>query len=95
MLTLEISLPEDMILFLEAQATAKRLATPSEYLQHLILLAQQEAEQAELEARYTNAVHALERGEPSPMTGDDWKRLQSRSLPKHSSNGASPPTTSA
>ncbi len=94
MLTLEISLPDEMMLFLEAQATTKGLATPSEYVQHLILLAQQDAEQAELDARFSNAVHALERGEPSAMTGEDWKRLQSRTLGKHAPQGTSSRTTS-
>jgi antitoxin ParD1/3/4 len=94
MITLEISLPDDMMVFLEDQATAKGLATPSEYLQHLILLARQDAQQAELEARFTNAIHALERGEPNPMTGEDWKRLQSRTLGKHAPHGAPPRTTS-
>jgi hypothetical protein len=94
MRTLEISLPEDMVHFLNAQATAKGLATPSEYLQHLILLARQEAEQADLDARFTNAIHALERGEPSPMTGEDWKLLQARRLGKHATNGGPSRTTS-
>jgi hypothetical protein len=92
--TLEISLPEEMIHFLEAQATAKGLGAPSEYLQHLLVIARQDAEQAELEARFTNAVNALERGEPNPMTREDWKRLQSRTLGTHSPKGTSPRTTS-
>ena len=58
MVTLQITLPEDMLIFVEAQATARGFAGPSEYLQALIAGAQKEQEQTELEVRFANAMEA-------------------------------------
>jgi hypothetical protein len=80
MVTVQIALPEDMLIFVESQAAARGLAGPSEYLRLLIAGAQKEQEQAELEVRFAEAVRAIERGEPNPLSAQDWKRLQERVL---------------
>jgi Arc/MetJ-type ribon-helix-helix transcriptional regulator len=80
MVTVAITLPEEMLIFVEAQVAEKRLANPSEYLRALIAGAQQEQEQADLEARFAAAMRAVERGEPNPLTPDDWRMLQQRIL---------------
>jgi hypothetical protein len=80
MVTVAITLPEEMLIFAEAQATARGMAGPSEYLQSLIAAAQKEQEQVELEARFAAAVRAIERGEPNPLSPEDWRLLQERVL---------------
>jgi hypothetical protein len=85
MVALQISLPEDMLIFVESQATASGLAGPSDYLRALILAAQRAQEQADLERRFATAINALERGEPNPLSPDDWQRLQQRVLNRQQS----------
>jgi hypothetical protein len=81
MVTVQITLPEEMLIFVEAQAAARGQVGPSEYLRGLIAAAQQEQQQGELEARFAAAVRALERGgEPNPLSAQDWQRLQQRVL---------------
>jgi hypothetical protein len=80
MVNVQITLPEEMLIFLEAQAANAGLAGPSEYLQVLIAAAQKDQEQVELERRFADAVRAMERGEANPLSLDDWKRLRQRVL---------------
>jgi Arc/MetJ-type ribon-helix-helix transcriptional regulator len=80
MVTLPVTLPEDVVIFVEAQVAARRLAGPSEYLQALIAGAQKEQEQAELEVRFAEAIRAVERGDPNPLSPNDWERLRRRVL---------------
>jgi hypothetical protein len=80
MVTLQVTLPEEMLIFVEAQVAARGLAGPDDYLRTLIVVAQENQEQAELERRFASAIHALEHGEPNPLSSDDWKRLQQRVL---------------
>ncbi|HKI37529.1 MAG TPA: hypothetical protein VKA46_37080 [Gemmataceae bacterium] len=92
MVTLQITLPEQMLIFVEAQATGRGLAGPSEYLQALIAAAEKNQEQLELEARFAGAIRAIERGDPNPLSPDDWRRLQQRVLSRQPS---SPGTSSS
>jgi len=80
MVTVVITLPEDMLIFVEAQAAARGLAGPGEFLRALVVAAQQDQRQADLEARFALAVRAIERGEANPLTAEDWRLLQQRSL---------------
>jgi hypothetical protein len=80
MATLQVEMPEDMLIFVEAQAIAKGQGSPAAYVRALIASARKEAEQAELEQRFRAAVLALERGEPNPISPEDWKRLQECAL---------------
>jgi antitoxin ParD1/3/4 len=76
MVSLQITLPEEMLIFVEAQATAGGFAGPGEYLQSLIAAAQREHEMVELERRFDAAVRAMQEGEPNPLSPEDWQRLQ-------------------
>jgi len=80
MVIVQVPLSEEMLIFVESQATARGLAGPGEFLQALIAAAQQEQQQVELESRFANAIRAIERGEPNPLSPDDWQRLQQRVL---------------
>jgi hypothetical protein len=80
MVTVAITLPEEMLIFVEAQAATRGLAGPGEYLQALVAAAQQEQQQADLEARFAVAVRAIERGEANPLNPEDWRLLQQRTL---------------
>jgi hypothetical protein len=90
MVTLQITLPEEMVIFVEAQAQAAGLPGPSGYLQSLIAAAQKDQEQTELETRFATAIRALERGEPNPLSAADWQRLQQCGLRQ-----PQPPTANA
>lgn len=80
MVTIAIALPETMLAFVKARVAARGLAGPSEYLQALIAAAQKDQEQADLEARFTAAMRAVERGEANPLSTEDWRLLRERSL---------------
>jgi hypothetical protein len=80
MTRLEITLPEEMIIFVEAQVAARQLDEPSQFVQALIARAQKEQEELELEHRFADAVRAMERGESNPLSLSDWQRLQQRVL---------------
>ncbi len=80
MLTVPIQLSEEMLIFVEAQAAARGLAGPSEFLQVLIASAQKEQEQRELEVRFADAIRAIEGGQPNPLSPADWNRLRGRVL---------------
>ncbi|HEX5268964.1 MAG TPA: hypothetical protein VFW33_00690 [Gemmataceae bacterium] len=88
MLTVAITLPEEMLIFVEAQAASRGLAGASEYIQALIVGAQKDQEQAELETRFADAIRAIEHGQPNPLSPDDWDRLRRRVLSRpQSANG--------
>jgi hypothetical protein len=76
MVIVPVHLPEEMLIFVEAQASARGLAGPSEYLQTLITGAQKEQEQVELEVRFNQAIRAIESGHANPLSPEDWERLR-------------------
>jgi antitoxin ParD1/3/4 len=78
MATLEISLPEPMKQFVEAQIAAGGFRDASEYVQALIRNAFQAQERAALEAKLLEGIRALDRGEGRVMTDQDWQRLEDR-----------------
>jgi hypothetical protein len=80
MVTFPITLPEEMMIFVEAQASSRGLAGPSEYLQALITAALKDQEQAELEVRFTEAIRAIQEGHGNPLSPEDWARLRQRVL---------------
>jgi hypothetical protein len=80
MVTVPVRLSEEMLIFVEAQASARGLAGPSEYLQALISGAQKEQELVELEVRFNQAIRAIEGGHANPLSPDDWERLRQRVL---------------
>ena len=92
MVTLQITLPEEMLIFVEAQATAGGLAGPAEYLQSLIAAAQEEQQRVDLDRRFADAVRALQSGESNPLSPDDWQRLQQRGTTRQQPSGGPAPS---
>jgi hypothetical protein len=80
MVTVPITLSEEMLIFAEAQAAALKLAGLSEYVQTLIMGAQKQHEEADLEARFAEAIRAVEGGQPNPLSPADWESLRGRAL---------------
>lgn len=77
MTTMNISLPEEMKAFIEAQMAQEGYASASEYLRFLIREAQKRRAKQELEAKFREA---LESGPATPMTQADWAALRREAL---------------
>lgn len=73
MTTMNISVPDEMKAFVEAQMTQEGFASASEYLRALIRDAQKRQAKRELEAKFREA---MESGPATPMTPDDWQQLE-------------------
>jgi len=72
MTTMNISVPDEMKTFVEAQMVQEGYASASDYLRTLIRDAQKRQAKRELEAKFREA---LESGPATPMTSDDWQQL--------------------
>lgn len=83
MVTLNISLPEPLGAFVEAQVGAGKYRDPSEYVQTLIRQAYQAQERSAIEAKLLAGLDALERGEGRDMTAQDWQRLRAEYQERH------------
>jgi antitoxin ParD1/3/4 len=77
MTTMNISLPDEMKAFIEAQMSQDGFASASEYLRCLIREAQKRQAKQALEAKFREA---LESGPATPMTREDWIALQQEAL---------------
>jgi antitoxin ParD1/3/4 len=77
MTTMNISLPEEMKAFIEAQMAQEGYASASEYLRTLIREEQKRRARRELEAKFREA---LESGPATPMTKEDWAALRREAL---------------
>lgn len=77
MTTMNISLPEEMKAFIEAQMGQEGYASASEYLRALIREAQKRQARKALDAKLLEAV---ESGPATPMTKDDWAALRQEAL---------------
>jgi antitoxin ParD1/3/4 len=73
MATLDISLPDDMMAYVEAQAAREGFGTASEYLCSVIREVQKRHAKQALEAKLREA---LESGPAEPMTREDWDELE-------------------
>jgi antitoxin ParD1/3/4 len=73
MTTMNISVPDEMKAFVEAQMTHEGYASASEYLRALIRDAQKRQAKQALEAKFREA---MESGPATPMTRDDWDQLE-------------------
>jgi antitoxin ParD1/3/4 len=73
MTTMNISVPDEMKAFVEAQMAQEGYASASEYLRGLIRDAQKRQAKRELEVKFREA---LESGPATPMTSDDWQQLE-------------------
>jgi antitoxin ParD1/3/4 len=72
MVTVNISLPESLKAFLDDQVAAGGYRSASAFLQRLLRQAQKKAS---IEEKLLAGIAALDRGEGSEMTAQDWKRL--------------------
>ena len=77
MTTMNISLPEEMKAFVDAQLAREGYASASEYLRALIREAQRRQAKRELEAKLREA---LESGPAEPMTREDWESLEREAM---------------
>jgi antitoxin ParD1/3/4 len=77
MTTMNISLPEEMKTFIEAQMATEGFASASEYLRTLIREAQKRQAKQSLEEKFREA---LESGPATPMTKEDWAALRREAL---------------
>ena len=77
MTIMNITLPEEMKAFIEAQVAEEGHATASEYLRALIREAQKRQARQVLEAKFTEA---LDSGAADPMTKADWVALRAEAF---------------
>jgi antitoxin ParD1/3/4 len=77
MTTMNISLPEEMKAFIEAQMSQEGYASASEFLRSLIREEQRRRAKRELEAKLREA---LESGPATPMTREDWVALRQEAI---------------
>ena len=87
MTTMNISLPDEMKAFVEAQMATEGYASASEYLRALIREAQKRQAKQALEAKFREA---LESGSATPMTKEDWAALRREALEGLASETISP-----
>ena len=80
MVTMNISLPDSMKAFVDAQVV-EGYSTASEYVRELIRNAQKQLAKEELEQQL---LAGLASGEATPMTSEDWDALKRDILAKHS-----------
>jgi antitoxin ParD1/3/4 len=76
MTTMNISLPDEMKAFVEAQMTQEGYASASEYLRSLIREAQKRRAKQELEAKLLEGLQ----GPAVEMTRDDWDSIEREAL---------------
>ena len=77
MTTMNVSLPEEMKAFIEAQMAQEGYASASEYLRTLIREEQRRRAKQALEAKFREA---LESGPATPMTREDWVALRREAI---------------
>lgn len=78
MATLEVSLPDEMMAFLEEQATRKGLPSAAEFLCSVIREVQER--QAARQCLESKLREALESGPAEPMTREDWDAIEREAL---------------
>jgi len=88
MTTMNISLPDEMKAFIEAEMATEGFASASEYLRTLIREAQKRRAKQALEEKFREA---LESGPATPMTQDDWDELDRRVWERHRQEQAQQP----
>ncbi len=80
MATMNISLPDAMKEFVEAQAAKEGYGSVSEYLRTVIRDIQKRQAKQELDAKL---LEALQSGPAEPMTREDWDELERRVWERH------------
>jgi antitoxin ParD1/3/4 len=82
MTTMNISVPDEMKAFVEAEMAQEGYASASEYLRALIREAQKQQAKQALEAKFREA---LESGPATPMTRDDWDSIEREAVERWTS----------
>ena len=77
MTTMNISLPDEMKTFVEAEMALEGYASACEYLRALIRDAQKRRAKRDLEAKLREA---LDSGPATPMTREDWVALRAEAI---------------
>jgi antitoxin ParD1/3/4 len=77
MATMNVSLPDEMKAFVEAQATEEGFGTVSEYLRSVIRDVQRRKAKQGLEAKLREALLS---GPAEPMTREDWAEIEREGL---------------
>jgi antitoxin ParD1/3/4 len=77
MTTMNISVPDELKTFVEAQMAQEGYASASEYLRSLIRDAQKRLAKRELEAKLREA---MESGPATPMIREDWVALRAEAI---------------
>jgi antitoxin ParD1/3/4 len=80
MATMNVSLPDEMKAFVEAQAIEEGFGTVSEYLRSVIRDVQKRKAKQGLEAKLREALLS---GPAEPMTREDWDDLERRVWERH------------
>ncbi len=76
MTTVEISLPEELKEFVERQVLTGSYRDASDYIQFLLQDARLAQQRTEIDRELRKGVEALERGDASEMSAQDWQRLR-------------------
>jgi antitoxin ParD1/3/4 len=77
MATMNVSLPDEMKVFVETQAAKEGFGTVSEYLRSVIRDLQKRQAKQELEAKLREALLS---GPAEPMTREDWDEIRREGL---------------
>ena len=85
---MNVSLPDAMKHFIDAQVAAGGYSSTSEYVRVLVRDAQQRQAQARLE---TLLLAALDSGDPTAMTHEDWDAISQEGLARLRARSATPP----
>lgn len=80
MTTMNLSLPDELNSFVEAQSAQEGHASAEDYVRSLIREAQKRQARQELEARLREAI---ETGPATPLTRADWDDLERRVWERH------------
>jgi antitoxin ParD1/3/4 len=86
MTTMNISLPDEMRAFIEAQIAQEGFASASEYLRSLIRDAQKRKARLELEAKILEGLQ----GPSVEMTREDWESIRAEALEELASEAIQP-----
>ena len=83
MATMNISLPDEMKAFIEAQAAAKGFGTVSEYMRALV----REVQERTTRREHVDALllEGLESGPATPLTNSDWETIRREVKKRHAS----------
>jgi antitoxin ParD1/3/4 len=87
MTTMNVSLPDEMRAFIEAQVSSGGYASASEFVRALVRERQKREAKRELEAKLREA---LMDGPAEPMTREDWDDLERRVWQRHERDQARP-----